>query len=187
MDRKKIAGIVIAGIMILSILGVVLDRNAPSSQAKQAPYGDYKFKPTQQGYTTKINGRDYIFFNFPGDIEYYLVSDEVTQLISAPVYTVTYDPNSNISQNLAEAQYYMELQLADVKSIDRALTNSTDTALPQKTCADATTAQPVILLQQGKESTITAKNSCIIVQAMDPYDLYRQTERIIYTALGVMK
>jgi len=186
MDKKKIAGLVIAAIMVLSILGVVVDFGT-QPKAQKMPYGDYKFTPTQQGYTTKIDGKEFIFFYFPGDIEYYAVPESVKQLLQAPVYTITYDPNSNITQNLAEAQYYLEFQLADIKIIERGLTNNANTTLPQKTCADATAAQPVILLRQGDESTITAQDSCIILQALDKYDIYREAERIVYQLLGVMK
>jgi len=185
MDKKKIAGLVIAAIMVLSILGVVVDFGTQPS-AQKMPYGDFKFTPTQQGYTKKIDGKDFAFFYFPANLEYYAVPDNVKNLLEAPVYTVTYDPRSNLTQNFAEVQYYLEFQLEEIRFIEQGITSGNDT-LPQKTCADATAAQPVILLQQGDESKITAQESCIILQAVDGYDLYREAERIVYQILGVMK
>ena len=177
-------GLFIAFIMVFSIFGFIIDfAIQPTTQKME--YGDYTFTQTQQGYRAKVNGNEMLFLFFPGDLEYYTITDDTKQLLKAPVYTATYDPNSTIAPNLAEAQYYLEQQLQDIKYIERALTNST--TLPQKTCADATTAQPVIELLQANVTTIITENNCIKVKAIDPYDLYRQTERIIYEILGIIK
>lgn len=186
MDKKMLMGLFIAFIMVFSIFGFVIDFAVRPSVSK-AEYGDFKFKIVGEQYITKINGKEHVFVFFPGDLEFIQVSDEVRKLLESPVLAVTYNPNSSIAQNLGEAQYYFELQLQDVKAIERALTNNEGTQLSQKSCGDASEAEPVILLQKADESGIVAKDSCIILSAVDPFDLYQQTERIIYTVLGVMK
>jgi len=103
-----------------------------------------------------------------------------------PVLTVTYDRESDIADNLGEAQYYFELQLGDDKVIERAVINDDD-VLPKKTCDDATEAQPVIEIRSSESSSIVAEGNCIKVNALDAYDLYQQTERIIYASLGVIE
>ncbi len=186
MNKKMWIGLFIAFIMVFSIFGFIIDfAIQPTTQKME--YGEYTFTSTKQGYRTKVNGNEMLFLFFPGDLEYYTLTDETKQLLQAPVYTVTYDPNSTIAPNLAEAQYYLEQQLQNIKYIERALTNNTDTTLPQKTCTDATTAQPVIELLEANVTTIVTEGTCIKVKSSDPYDLYRQTERIIYHILGVMQ
>ena len=178
-------GLFIAFIMVFSIFGFVINF-AIQPSVSTAKYGDFKFRVVNQQYITKINGDEYKFVFFPMDLEYIMLSDEVKQLLAQPVLTVTYDPKSNLSQNLGEAQYYMELQLSDEIMIERALIDNAGTSLPQKSCADATSSQPVIDLRISGVSGIRTEDSCIIVTALDAHDLYQQVERIVYTVLGVM-
>jgi hypothetical protein len=185
MNKKVVMGLFIAFIMIFSIFGFVVDFAARPSVQK-VKYGDYKFRIVNQQYITEINGQERVFAVFPGDIEYISMPDDVRQLLSKPVLTVSYDPKSGIAENLGEAQYYFELQLQDVKVIERALTDNEGTELPQRTCADATESQPVIEMSQGDDSSIKAEGYCIKMVARDAFDLYQQTERIIYLLLGVM-
>jgi hypothetical protein len=135
---------------------------------------------------SKVNGVQRSFIFFPGDLEYIQIPDDVKTLLAKPSLTVTYDSNSTLSSNLGEAQYYFEVQLADSKIIERAITNNEGIELPQKSCADATEAQPVIELIESNQSIIKADGNCIKIQALDAFDLYQQTERVVYTILGVM-
>ncbi len=184
MDKKKWMGLFIAFIMVFSIFGFIIDF-AVQPTTKKLKYDDFKFTLVNNQYIAKINGKEHVFVFFPKDLEYITVLDDVKSLLSQPVLTVTYDPGSDMAGNLAEAQYYFEVQL-DNKVIERALTNNEGTKLSQKSCSDASESQPVIELRKGDVSSIKAENSCIIVTALDAYDLYQNTERIIYTVLGVM-
>lgn len=185
MLSKKIMGIIIIGLMILSTVALVIVDLAvgPSGSLK---YNGFKFQPVSNQFVTKINGEEHRFLFFPGDIEFIQITPAVNALLGKPVLTVTYDPNSSIAQNLAEVQYYFELQLSNDKVIERALTDNANTELIQKSCADATDAQPVIYLEQGNVSKIVADGNCIMLTALDPYDLYQQSERIVYHVLGVI-
>ena len=179
-------GLFIAFIMVFSIFGFIIDF-AVQPSAKGAKYGDFKFRVVNQQYVTKINGVEHVFFFFPRDLEYILLSGEVKALLDKPVLIVTYDPKSNLSENFAESQYYFESQLADGKTIERALTNNEGTQLSQKSCSDATESQPVIELRKGEKSGVSAVGNCIQLSAVDAFDLYQQTERLIYTIFGVMQ
>jgi len=171
--------------MISSIFGFVIDFAANPS-VKKLKYGDFKFKFVNQQYFATVGGKERTFVFFPGDLEFIQISDGVKTLLKAPVLTVTYDPKSDIAENLGEAQYYFEVQLQDEKVIERGLINNEGTELPQKTCADATIEQPVVELRKGDVSIISADGNCVVVTALDAYDLYQQSERLIYTILGVM-
>ncbi len=182
---KKVMGVIIIGLMVLSTVALVIVDLAvgPSGSLK---YNGFKFQPVSNQFIAKINGEEHRFLFFPGDIEFIQISSEVKALLEKPVLTVAYNPNSSIAQNLAEVQYYFELQLKDDKVIERALTDNTNTELIQKSCSDATDAQPVIYLEQGNVSKLVADGNCIKLTALDPYDLYQQSERIIYHVLGVI-
>jgi len=184
MNKKMVIGLVIAFLMVSSIFGFVFDFAVnPVGKLK---YNGFKFQPVGNQFIAKINSQEHRFLFFPGDIEFIQIAPDVKALLEKPVLTVTYDPNSSVAQNLAEVQYYFELQLKDDKIIERALTDSTNTELIQKSCSDATDAQPVIYLSQGNVSKLIADGNCIKLTALDPYDLYQQSERIFYHVLGVI-
>lgn len=186
MESKKLMGLAIIGIMVLSTVALVVVDLAvgPSTTLK---YNGLKFKLVNQQYVAKIDGKQHTFIFFPRDIEYIQIPDDVKLLLQKPILTVTYNPNSTLASNFGEAQYYLETQLSDVKMIDRAVTNKYEgIELSLKTCAEATEAQPVIELLQSNQSIIKAEGNCIKVQALDDLDLYQETERLVYTVLGVM-
>lgn len=182
MNKKVLIGLFFAFIMIFSIFGMVVEFLSPEEKLE---YGEYTFKIKNNQFFTKINGIERGFLFYPQDLEYITMPEEIKMLLSSPVFTVTYNPQSDMAEDLASAQYYFEVQLQD-KVIERALTNNTDTSLPQKTCEDSTPENPVVELRQADESAITIDNTCIIIGAVDARDLYQQTERFIYTILGVM-
>jgi len=184
MESKKLIGLAIIGIMILSTVALVVVNYAigPSSTLK---YNGFKFKTVNQQFITKIDGKQYSFSFFPRDIEYIQVPEDVKVLLQKPVLTVVYDSNSSLAPNFGEAQYYFESQLRDVKIVERGVTNS-DSLLPQKSCSDATESQPVIELMESNVSIIKAEGNCIKVQALDASDLYQETERLVYSVLGVI-
>jgi len=183
MDKKVWMGLFIVFIMVFSIFGFVIDF-AVKPASSSIRYNDFKFQLVNDQYQVSLNGKQHVFVFFPGDIEYVTISAETKALLEKPVLTVTYDPESDLSDNFGEAQYYFEVQLGGVKTIDRAITR--EGALPTKTCEGATEFQPVIELRTGSSAGISSEGNCIFVTALDAFDLYQQTERIIYTMLGVM-
>ncbi|PIN76023.1 hypothetical protein COV18_01205 [Candidatus Woesearchaeota archaeon CG10_big_fil_rev_8_21_14_0_10_37_12] len=189
MDKKKaLIGLFFAFIMVSSVFGFVAYYTSPT--ASDLVYGEFSFRPiTQNGvqqYITEINNQDYGFLFFPGDLDYVDVSDETKALLNAPIYTITYDDASSLADFFGDVQYSLEFRLADQKLIERAVT-SENSSLPMRTCVNATEYQPVIQLQEANESSISASNNCILVSAVDAYDLYRQSERLLYVILGVME
>lgn len=185
MEAKHWMCIFIAFIMIFSIFGFVVDF-AVQPNVQTLKYNDVKFKLVNQQYFATIDGVERAFVFFPGDLEFIELSDDVRSKLSAPVLAVTYDQNSSVAENFGEAQYYFEVQLENVRVIERALINAEGTQLPEKSCADATEVQPVVELRLADSSGVSVENNCIIVSALDAYDLYQQVERVVYHVLGVM-
>jgi hypothetical protein len=186
MNKKVVIGLVIAFLMISSIFGFVIDF-AVRPSVQKFEYNDVDFRLVNQQYLARVGGVERAFVFFPGDLEFINVPGDVKALLEKPVLTVTYDSDSAIVDNFGEAQHYFEVQLEGIKTIERALINSEGTNLVQKSCSDATADQPVIEFRQGGESGISAEGNCVIVTSLDAYDLYQQTERLIYVVLGVMR
>ena len=183
--RKMVVGAFIAFIMIASIFVVTLDYIF--SPAQGLNYNGTKFTSGGNQLFAKINGKDYSFLVYPSDLEDIELSPAAKELLKAQVLTVTYNPQSEMAQELASAQYYVEEQLKDVKIIDRAVLNNTGLVLSQKSCADGTASQPVIVLEMGNSSSVSVEENCINFTAFDAHDLLRMVERINYQALGVMQ
>ncbi len=55
-----------------------------------------------------------------------------------------------------------------------------------KTCDDVTTNQSIIYLKQSNESRIYSKDSCVILEGKDEYDLIRVANKLVFMLLGVM-
>ena len=177
MEKKTIFSIIIVFLMVASIFGATLESMGATNKLE---YGDHTFYIVNQQYRTSINGKDYSFNFFPGDIEYILIPDEVKTLLDKPVLALTYEPSSNLSEAMGAVHYYLEQQLQDAKVLERSLTNNTGTDLTQKSCKDATDSQPVIELLLANQSSMQANGNCVIVSALDQYDLFQQTERMAY-------
>jgi len=186
MDKQKVAvSLFILFIMVFSVFGLVLYYTVPPTPPLE--YNGFKFTVLQSGFKSKIGGVDRQFLFFPQDIEYVSLSDDVKSALNQPVWTVAYNPQDVRNSTLGEAQYYLEFHLSDKKIIERALTNVTDESLPQKSCADATESQPVILIEFANETGVFMKNNCVKISSISDMDLFRSVERIIYHVLGVMK
>ncbi|RJQ20319.1 hypothetical protein C4580_03965 [Candidatus Woesearchaeota archaeon] len=184
MQSKTFLGLFIAFLMVASIFGVTIDYFAQDTQS--ANYNGHKITFRQGLYHLALPDKTYTLNFHPQDLEYIELTPEIRTLLDGPILTVTYDPSSGFAEAGANAQYYLESQLEGKKAIVRAVTNNTGTTLPQKTCADATPSEPILFLTSSDASGFTLENNCITVTAIDPSDLFSQTERVIYHLLGVI-
>ena len=181
-QKKMLMGGAVAFIMIMSTFAIVL--NYATEPPSTIQYLDYKFKQTRQGYVTEIDGEEQSFFALPSDVDMIPISETAKSLLTADKYIVAYDPQSEYAEQMAEAQFMLEQNL---KGIERALTNSTGTAVPQKNCEDGTSQKPVIIFQQANETRIESDGACIQAQYVDDYDLFREEELLRYKILGVIE
>jgi len=184
MKPKVLAGLFIIFLMISSVFGVVFYYTTSSPQTLE--YEGITFRPQQNQLAATIDEQSYQFVFFPGDLEHIEVPQGLASTLDKPVLTITYDPMVNLSENLADAQYYLETQLAKTKTVERGLTNSSGTSLAERSCEDATQAQPVIELREAQTAGIVREGSCVIIKAADAYTLYQFSERVLFAALGVM-
>lgn len=185
MNSKQAIGAFIAFLMIASIFGVTLDYFATGG-GSTLEYNDREFRVVNGQYVTVINDEPYAFNLYPADIEYITLDENARAVLASPVLTITYNPNTTLASSFAEAQYYLEFTMQGKTIVERALTNSTGTELSERTCKDATPAQPVILLQESNESSLATENNCITINALDQYDTAQYAERLAYHFLKII-
>jgi hypothetical protein len=187
-DKKTWVSLFIAAIMILSVVGFALTFTEENNQ--QVEYNGIKFSRTQNGWQAKINDVKAEFLDFPTEVEdVQFDQGAAVALDGAKVLWFSYSPSDTYAREIADTLYYMEDNLGKVAEIyvQRALTNNTDYLLPEITCANATVAVPVFILQSGNETSIKHDNGCIIATASSGRDIYRAGDRVLYHALKVIK
>jgi hypothetical protein len=186
-QKKAVVGGFIVFIMVFSIFGIVMNYTMNDTQQRDYEYYNFTFKTTNEGLSTEIDGKEYTFLILPTDVDFYEVPDQAKQLLKQPMFTVTYDPASYLAEAMAEAQFILEQQLMPEKVIQRALTNNSGTQMLQANCANATKGEPVIEFRESEETLIEVKDNCLILNAVDQYDIIRQEELIRYVILGVIE
>ena len=188
-NTKLLIGGFIAFIMITSMFGVLFYGFKAPADEKINEYKGKTFKYRNRGFVTEINGQEVFFTTFPSELEDIKIDNLTKKLLQQDYFVVTYDPHSNLATEMATAQYKLfEERLKPIKKyVTRALTNSTETVLPEKTCADATEKNPVILLEYGNETIITSEENCVIAKGSSAAGIYQVSDRIVYTMTGVME
>ena len=182
--KKMLVGGFIAFIMVASVFVVTLDYFVASSNYE---YNGFVFNPGNNEWLVNVDGKQRSFIFLPSDLEYINFPPQAKELLNAEVLTITYDPFNDFSEDLGTAQFYFEDQLKEVKIIDRAVLNNSGLVLEQKSCADSTSAQPVIELHVSNKSNFESDHNCIKIYGVDGMDVLRMIERMVYHVLGVMR
>jgi len=178
--------IFLAVIMISSLFAVIFyGFSEPSSTER---YEGYKFKYTNAGYQTKINGISYTFDVLPQDTIDIQVQDGVIEALTRQGLISTSDPDSVYKQEIALAAYNINKVLQEKGKVAvNAFTNESENALiPVIGCQNATQSVPVMLIEEAPKTDISINNNCIKVGFTSGYDLQRASNKIIYMLLGVM-
>ena len=174
----------IAFIMVGSILGIVMsDRGS-----NQFKYKDIKFRQGADGWSTVINNRELMFNYFPSDVEQInLSSDITTLLVNKPEIDTTSVVNDTFSEEIALAQYNMNLVLKNLNVyLRRGFTTANIFNLSVITCEDATFAVPVVYFKQSNQTKIDLDDNCIIAEARNNIDVLRIKDRLLYSMFGII-
>ena len=155
-------------------------------------YGDYKFIFNNQKlqYTTKIREVPLSFTYIPNDVESLTLSKEtITNLKNTRVLAITYDPFVTESSILGMMQFILESELPRMNKmiVQRGLLNATGYALPEISCANATSAIPVLTLRMGDLAELRQEGSCFILQAPTQQQLLQHFDRLRYELYGVIQ
>ncbi len=187
-EKKTLMGLFIAFIMIFSVFGVLFYGFNQQTEERVQDYKGQKFV-YRKDFVTEIDGEKAHFVIFPAELENIKLDDKSKQLLKEYAFTVTYDPQSELASDMATAQYKLfEERLKPFKKyVQRALTDSQSTGLAEITCQNATSQNPVIMLEYGNETTITSEGDCIIAKGDSTMGIYEVSDRLVYQMLGVMQ
>jgi hypothetical protein len=177
----------IAFIMIFSAFGVIF--YGYSESATKLKYGDFTFTAMQNGFATKIDGRQYLFTNHPAVVEGINISSEVVDKIkNTKMLYLTYDPNQSVVQEIAAVQFQFQSDLGNFGIFAApAFTKKTEYSLPVVSCANATAYVPVVEFKESNYTGIDVLGDCIIFAAAYPEDFSRLKDRTLYGMLGIIK
>ena len=188
-ERNKTAlymSILIIFIMVTSGFGVMFyGFSNPSSTVK---YKDFKFKLTQQGYQTKINGNQYYFEALPQDVEDIPIEFGTKYtILNSQAVIITSDPDSAYKEELALAHYNLnQMVLSLNKNVANAFTKENEN-LPVVTCMNSSLQFPVIeIVESNVTEASMGDNGCVTVEFDSSFNLRRITSKIMYLILGVI-
>ena len=195
-EKKKLSGpiafaVLVIGIMSLSAIAFIQGGN---SSTVRLDYKGYRFKTDENNrWIGKIEGREYLFYNHPLNVEGILLGKEAAEALrSARVVTVTSDMNSSAAEAIGLAEYEIKTMMAERNVfVDYAFTTNNSYGKQVIACSSNTSSfTPVIYFTLGNETFLrydkgNGKN-CIVAQASSPTEFMRLRDRILYAALGVI-
>jgi hypothetical protein len=181
-NTKRLMGIFIVSIMVLSVFGIVISYQ--SNTSNQQEYNGIAFRITDQGWLAEIDGQDRVFQTHPSELQGIAVTPEaISVLQDAPSIILTYNDTSE-PELLAQLQFYLEEGLRGTVVTTRGTTTGSGT-LPQVTCEQATPVTPVIVLTTNVTG-ISYDNGCVTTGGLVPFEMVQHADRLQYIIMGIM-
>jgi hypothetical protein len=179
--NQILIAILLSFILLGSMLGVMLNQDEQTFK-----YKNYKFKVSDQGYTSKINGKVFYFNYLPNNIEEFEIPEEYCQkLRTASQINLLFEPETRSSALIdvirldIKDNYNQEI----ISSITEESTKYT--MYEVMSCDNATALTPIIFFKEGNNVSLEIENNCLIAQAKDRNFLVFR-DRILYCYTGVM-
>lgn len=184
--NKTIIGVFIAGIMVLSTFGFVLNYAMDNGHVEKV--NGIKFQQSGQQVLAVINGKTVGFNYFPSQVQHIPVDARAASLLaSTPTFYFTSDPGDPFAKEIDNVAFSMSAVLPELKEIYPVLgfTNTTGFDRPGVDCTNATDTVPVLYMHYGPSTGINVTGDCIDVAAQSSYDVYRLNDKLMYMMLGV--
>ncbi|MBN1156208.1 hypothetical protein JXA85_01200 [Candidatus Woesearchaeota archaeon] len=186
-STRNIVALFIVAVMVLSGLGYMMERN-DSEDAFE--YNGYKFDILNNMLTTKVGNMKLTFFSDPRYVDNINISPEILPLLknSRMIY-FTYNDSDILKEDVALVHYtiaepvWKSLNLYVVQ----ALTDENEYNYPVITCANATSAVPVIYFIHSNATGFVLEGNCVIANAFSKSDVYVLTDRLLFGLYGIMK
>lgn len=177
--------IFIAVIMVTSGFGVMF--YGFSGGGNTVKYNKHKFKITNLGASTKINGIEYYFEALPQEVEAFNITYGTKHtLLNSQAIVITSDPSSTYNQEIALTQFNMNSVLSTLnKQSVNAFTKETG-SLPVITCENASSQMPVIEFIESNYTEAILEDYCLRVQFQNSHTLKAISSKILFLVLGVM-
>jgi hypothetical protein len=182
--NKKIMGWFVILVMIFSIAGFLFGSFGSGGTSTVLRYGDFKFEQTQQGYAVEISDEEHIFSYLPDEVTDISISPTLHEALQSPVLQFSYNEASERKEEFATLQFYLERDLHNNNVLVQRGT-TTGEGLQEITCAQATPAKPVIILDEGDKTTFIEDNNCITITTGSTFELIRLYDRLRYAIYGV--
>ena len=182
-NKKTVMALLIVAVMVFSIEGFMLGRDY---YEKTVAYNSHKFKITENGIFTTINGKELRFDYLPEDVESITVDNETAKRLAATrmLYSTSNYTDIN-SPAIAAANYEMAQTLNKYRGIYLEAGFIGGEQKRVINCSMATPTVPVILLKTGQLG-IEVKGNCIIARADDAQEFARIKDRLLYAITGVI-
>lgn len=192
-NKTTYIAIFFATIMVFSVLSVFFQN---PTQDTEYTYGKYAFKSisTTGQWSTKINGKETLFYFLPAQISNMEIPVDVIPLIKNSQATIiAFNPEINESNKLQVVDLFRYdvgiafSQKFPEKQLGYAVTKSTTAyALPELSCVNASYYMPIMVLDYSNETKIISENSCIKISALTEYDLLQIMDYLKYSIYGVL-
>jgi len=187
-SRQFIWSIIIAVIMVSSVFGVIF--GSFSSTGNSFKYNGFSFTQTNQGYRTKVSGREVFFSYAPYDVENIELDPEITNIISSTkMLHITYDSESSLREGMSQAQFSLSNELYDIFGTyaSPAMEENNPYNIPVITCINATVYVPVISLTESNETGIFLENNCILIKSNTGVEFLVLKDRLLYSLAGIVE
>ena len=183
--KRNLISAFIIMIMVLSVLGIMLSRDA--GQTKK--YNGHKFTAKDNKWLLNVDKWLVDFDYLPTGVEDISISQEIkNKILNTKMIYLTFDPE-NATKTMDKLRFDLINLLANKFGIHAAgsiTRNSTKYQLPVMTCKNATVYVPVVELKLGNQTNIYIKDNCIIAQAESAEDITRIGDALIYKLTGVV-
>jgi len=181
-DYKQMMGWFIIIVMVLSVGGIIGSGfNTPEQELPYEEYNGYKIYQYGLQSQVKVADQTYTFQYSPQMLESYALPLNVLSWLSKERVYLAYKPNDTIDFN-------QQLQLLSFIIYQNGI-------IPQQACTIEEGCPDIplidcendgVILLSSTENIITSDNKCLVLEAENPEEMQRLTERVIYGILGVM-
>lgn len=183
--KALIMPLFIIAIMIMSVFGYMF-----GSSSTKLTYNDFKFYTLEEGgIMLKLDDNRIRFNYYPTELEWLNAPKGIGNLFNVPMIYVTSDYNSLYNETISQIKFNLAQNVGEFKGVyvQNSFTAQTEFDLPVVTCSNASASVPVIHFERSNETKISYANYCVTIKLKNREEAIAASERILYSALGVME
>ncbi len=183
--KRLILPIFLGLIMVMSIFGFIIGRNAKDNQSVldgSKTFGGYTFQRANAGWVTTLDGREAIFRYLPDELSDMDISSVPSDALKKPKIYLSRDPRQ--SYGLAERDIYYNLKPATNLQLACSIDSEECKNAPLKTCKDADATTAIVLFTLKSKPGITFENNCVSVSG-DAIYITKIVDKLLYAYFGI--
>lgn len=182
--KTTIITVIIIAIMVSSTAGFIFGRDETGT----SKYNGYKFKYTNSGWITTIDGNEALFHFHPLEVENVSVADDILDKLDAPQAYLTFEVGKNLQYiDIIRFEFINSMQNQFGTYIISGTLNETDAYdFPIIDCINATEDIPVIKFIFANETRAYCDGNCIIAEAQSEIEFLAIADKIRYKLFGVI-